>query len=172
MIPIGLSSFTMGDVDATGAIGTALTALPDTVRGTVKFATTEPSQEKYYVNNKPRPVAALNNGDIVESLVFEFYDATPDTVARFFGGASTAGTPGTDGDLYEAHTTIPNIEQSFVATTENLTILSVVRGLLAPSIDWSVNDTGVFKAKVTVLILEPELADTPAWSYMGPTAAL
>ena len=165
---IGLKTFKMGDVAEDGSMGTDLTALPDTVRGTVKFTASEPSQTKYWVNNKPRPVEALNEAEVTEQIVFEFYDATPDVIAGFFGGTSTAEVADTSGAKYSAASAIPQIKQSFEAVTKNGVTLSITRGLLAPSIEWDLNDNGIFKGKVTVLVLQPENDDADAWSYELP----
>lgn len=152
----------MGDVGAGGAMGTTLDAMPDTVRGSVQFNTTEPNVSTFHVNNKPRPVEAIVNGDTVESLTCQFYDVSADTLNKLLGGEAGTGT-------YGAHKVIPQIEQSIEITTKNGYKIEVVRALITGWIEWSLNDDGIASVKMKATVLEPTDGTSAAYTISEPS---
>ncbi len=168
---VGIKSFEMGPVGDDGDMGADLEAMPDTVRGSVQFNTTEPNVSTFHVNNKPRPVAAIVNGDVVESIVYKFYDVSAETLALIFGGEATEEEAGTSGASYASHVEIPQIEQSLRLTTKNDNKVEVVRGLITGWIEWSLNDDGIASVNMKSTILEPTDGTSKAYTITNPTPA-
>lgn len=168
---IGFKSFKMGDVGATGGMGSTLTAAPLSTKGTFKMTTSEPTVQKYYQDGKPRPVEAVVTGNIDEMIEFTFYDLNPASVVDFLGGTATAAVPGTSGAKYEASSSLENIEQSFEWESNNGVKYQIVRGLISANLDCNLGEEGIWSVKVKITILEPTDGTSKAWNYVLPTPA-
>jgi hypothetical protein len=90
----GIKSISVGTA-ATGSnmpTGVALTALPDTVKGSVSIDETEGSTTKFYVDQKFSPVKVVKTEEGELSAVAQFYDMTFANIATLKGGTgSVAG---------------------------------------------------------------------------------
>jgi len=89
----GIASVKYGTA-ATGAgnmpSGTALTAAPDTVKGSVTIDETEGSTTEFFVDQKYSPVRSVKTEEGKLSAVFQFYDMSFTNMAEFKGGTGNA----------------------------------------------------------------------------------
>ena len=153
---IGISTFKIGAIATDGSMGQTLTALPDTVKGSCKFMSTEQGVTPFYADNKMFPVEAIANGGILTTVEGALYDIDPDTLAMFLGGTATAAVPSpAAAAFYEAGTTIPQVEKSFEIVTKNGVKTEVVRMLFTSMIDWALSDEGLFTLKFKGTVLAP-----------------
>lgn len=95
----GIASVKYGTA-ATGSnmpSGTALTLLPDTVKGSVSIDETEGSVTEFFVDQKFSPVRVVKTEEGQLSAVMQFYDMTFATMAVLKGGTGNASsyTPAT-----------------------------------------------------------------------------
>lgn len=74
-----------------------LTALPDTVKGSITLEEGEGAIEKFMVDQKSDPIKVLKTEEGEVSLVAQFYDLTYATIAAIKGGTGDASgyTPST-----------------------------------------------------------------------------
>lgn len=156
---IGIDTLKIGAIGTTGGMGGTLVALPNTVKGSCKFMTAEQGVTSFFADNKPRPIEAIANGGVLETIEGTLYDITPATLVTFLGGTATAAVGPTPGPaaaaFYEAGTTIPQVEKSLEIVTKNGVKVEMVRVLITSSIDWGLGDEGIFNLKFKGTILEP-----------------
>lgn len=88
--------------------GVALTALPDTVKGSVSIDETEGSTTKFFVDQKFSPVKVVKTEEGELSAVAQFYDLTFANIAALKGGTGNASgyTPATGYTTIELATKI------------------------------------------------------------------
>ena len=72
-----------------------MTALPDTVKGSITIDETEGSVLRFYVDQKKEPVRSIKAEEGEFTLTAQFYDMTFAHLAAFKGGTAPTGTHGT-----------------------------------------------------------------------------
>jgi hypothetical protein len=82
----GITSVKYGTAATTNTMPTALTTLPDTVKGSVSIDETEGSLTNFYVDQKFSPVRQVKTEEGQLSATMQFYDMTFANVAALKGG--------------------------------------------------------------------------------------
>lgn len=91
---IGLVEILMGDIDATGAMGTVLTAVGNTVADSPAFSSTDPTFQKFNIEEQDGAVYSLTTTPATQTFKWSCYDVAPAVMQRFFGGTVIAGGGG------------------------------------------------------------------------------
>ena len=93
----GITSVKYGTAAVTNTMPTGLTALPDTVKGSVSIEETEGSKTKFFVDQQFSPVRQVKTEEGELSATMQFYDMTFATLAALKGGTGNASgyTPAT-----------------------------------------------------------------------------
>lgn len=86
----GITSVSYGTAAATNTMPTALTALPNTVKGSVSIDETEGSITKFYVDQQYSPVRQVKTEEGQLSATMQFYDMTYSGIAALKGGTGDA----------------------------------------------------------------------------------
>ena len=86
----GITSVKYGTAATTNTMPTALTTLPDTVKGSVSIDETEGSLTNFYVDQKFSPVRQVKTEEGQLSATMQFYDMTFANVAALKGGTGNA----------------------------------------------------------------------------------
>ena len=93
----GIKQVSYGTAATTNSMPTALTALPNTVKGSVTIDETEGTTTKFYVDQVFQPVKSVKTEEGELSAVMQFYDMTFTHIAALRGGTGDASsyTPAT-----------------------------------------------------------------------------
>ncbi len=91
---IGLVEILMGDILPSGAMGTALTPVGNTVADSPAFSATDPTKQDFNIEEQDGSVYSLVTSPAKETFSWSCYDVAPAVMVRFFGGTVTAGAAG------------------------------------------------------------------------------
>ena len=88
----GITSVKYGDASSSNFMpaSAAMTALPNTVKGSVSIEETEGSTTKFFVDQQYAPVRQVKTEEGELSAVMQFYDMTFATLAAIKGGTGSA----------------------------------------------------------------------------------
>lgn len=90
----------------------SMTALPDTVKGSIQLEEAEGSLQKFNVDQKVDPIKVLKTEEGELTVVMQFYDLTYATIAAIKGGTG-------DASGYAPATGFSQIEKALEITTES-----------------------------------------------------
>lgn len=87
----GVKTFKYGTPTGSNTMPAGLTALPDTVKGSVSVDETEGTFTKFYVDQKKDPIKVIKTDEGEMTVVAQFYDMTYTHLAAFKGGTAPTG---------------------------------------------------------------------------------
>lgn len=168
----GYKAFRMGAIAADGGMGTALTALGTTVKGSVTAKTSDATMKDFNIEEQAGAYESVVTAQPVLSGTLEIYDLDPDTVVKLWGGTSTVvGTGATKKKLFTPPTVFVPLEVSGELESLNGAILSVVRMQLLPVWALSFQDEELGKLTLNWAALGPKKAATTAYTLSIPDPA-
>lgn len=160
----GLVTIKLGDVANDGTMGTALTAIGDTVKDSCIFNETEATKTEFFIEESDDPVDSFTSQKGIETISWSTYNCSAQNLQRLFGGTVTGA--GTVGDPYkwQPSDNQPEIEQSIEITDRKGNKLQVVRAKLTPKKAISFQATRLGQIDIVATILAPE-ADVRKYTF-------
>lgn len=157
---------------ADGGMGTVLTAIGTTVKGSASATTSDATTKDFNIEEQSDPFESVVTGQPVLSGVLEFYDVDPDTAVKFFGGSSASSGAGANKKkVFTPPVVFVPLEVSAELESLNGAILSVVRIQLLPNWNLSFQDEELGKIVVNWKTLGPKKAATAAYTISVPDPA-
>jgi len=161
----GYKAFRMGAVAADGGMGTALTAVGTTVKGSVSAESSDATTKDFNIEEQSGAYESVVTEQPVLSGVLEIYDIDPDVAIKFFGGTSTTtGTGATKRKVFTPPVVFQPLEVSGEIESLNGAILGVVRMQLLPKWTLPFQDEELGKLTIAWKTLGPKKAATAAYT--------
>lgn len=159
----GLKAFKIGAIAADGGMGTTLTAVGTTVKGSFKVTSSEAQIKDFFIEESPDApfYSAVTEHPNLE-IEGECYDVDPATAVKLMGGTSATATGVT---TYTPPTTYNPLELSVEVTSVNGFKIQMVRVLITASFDITASSEELGKIKFKGKVLLPTKAATPAYTY-------
>ena len=110
-----VSSMRYGTPTGAATMPGTLTALPDTVKGSITVEETEGTLTRFEVDQKKDPIRVIKSAEGEFTLTAQFYDMTFTNLASFKGGSATTGTGGTFTPSVDYTTVDKALEINFVS---------------------------------------------------------
>jgi hypothetical protein len=168
----GYKAFTLGAIAGDGGMGTSLTALGTTVKGSVTATTSEATTQDFNIEEQTLPYESTVTEEPQLTGVLECYDVDPDTAVKVFGGTVTSsGTGANKLKVYSPPVPYVPIEVSGKLESKNSTILNVVRMQLLPVWNLSFKDDELGKIVINWKALAPTKAATAPYTITVPDPA-
>ncbi|WP_131535458.1 hypothetical protein [Pedobacter nototheniae] len=168
----GYKAFRIGAIAADGGMGTALTALGTTVKGSTNATTSEAQTQDFNIEEQSEAFESVVTENPQMSGVLECYDVTPATAVKVFGGtATTTGTGAAKRAVFTPPDVYNPLEVSAEIESKNGAILGVVRMQLLPVWNLSFQDGELGKIVINWKALAPTKAATPAYTLSVPDPA-
>jgi len=169
----GYKAFRIGAIAPDGGMGTALTALGTTVKGSTNATSSEATTQDFNIEEQKEAFESTVTEESQMSGVLECYDIDPDTAVKVFGG--TATSVGTGASKRKVFTppgggTSP-LEVSGEIESKNGNILAVPRMQLLPVWNLSFQDAELGKIVLNWKALGPSKANTAAYTISVPDPA-
>ncbi|NJN27153.1 MAG: hypothetical protein HC819_14835 [Cyclobacteriaceae bacterium] len=155
---IGLKSIKMGAIDAGGGMGTVLTALGVTYRGTGSFTVEDATRQEFFSeeNNFTAEETIISEPGLTQ-LKFAIINVAPDALQRVFGGTVT-------GDKWSAPRDIFEVEQSVEVITSYNVKIEIPRAKISARINWNLSRTEIAQVEITAVVLTPTLLTAAPYS--------
>lgn len=148
----------MGDIAIDGGMGTVLTALGSTFRGTANFTTEEDTITDFWSEENPiAPEESVVSEPGLKQVQWSLIDIDPANMQRVFGGEVT-------GDRWDAPRDIIELEQSIEIHTAYDVLIEIPRAKVTARIVWNLTRTEIAQVAITARILIPSKADEPPFS--------
>jgi|GEM_PF-2150959 hypothetical protein len=90
----------------------SMTALPDTVKGSVSLNESDPQVSKFRTDQKKAPIRVVKTEDGEFSVTMQFYDMTYDVLEAIKGGTSVAAVPATSPAAWQNGASFEDIEKA------------------------------------------------------------
>lgn len=165
----GLTSITVGDIEADGGMGLVLTEIfGDTVLGSATLTSTEPTREDIKIEEAADPIDTIVTDEGSWELRFSSYNLSADTLALVFGGTVTGSG---DDKVWEAPATQPTVEKSVEVRTKNGRTLQIPRMKLVGQIEWAFDKARYGQVNIIGTVLVPEKSGV-AKIKIGPTSVI
>lgn len=101
-----------------------LSALPDTVRGSISIEETEGSVLKFFVDQKKEPVRVIKAEEGEFTMTAQFYDLTFANLAAFKGGTASSGTP----QVFTPSTDYTTVDKALKITFDSGHVMDIFNG--------------------------------------------
>lgn len=150
----GLVSVKVGAIAADGGMGTSLTALGNTVAGSMQMTSEEGTTTDFNIEEQDKPVKSIIQAGATR-ITWECYDIGGETMQKLFGGTYDSGT-----DTYSAPDKVVAQELSLEITSAEGHVLSIVRASVFPTFNWSMSKDALGKIAVSATVLAPTKAAT------------
>lgn len=153
-------------------MGTSLTALGTTVKGSVSVTTSEAQTKDFPIEESSQPFDSSVTQDPVMEGTLEIYDVSPATAVKLFGGtATTTGTGATQKVVYTPPTTYVPLEVSGELESLAGAILAMVRIQLLPVWNLFFQNEELGKITLKFKVMAPTKAATAPWTLTFPDPA-
>lgn len=163
---IGLKSIKMGDIAPDGGMGTELTPLGVTYRGTAQFTTEENTTHEFWSEETAFvPEESITSEKGITQLRWNIINLEADALRRILGGTKSAVD-----QFWEAPRDIVETEQSIEVITASDVKLEIVRAKIIARFVWNLTRTDIAQVEITARVLTPLKADTPPYR-LGKIAA-
>lgn len=153
---IGLAKVEIGDVGATGAMGTTLAQLGVTLSDSAELSQADPTETDINSEENDDPEEILYEKGKT-TFKFSIIDYTPATLAKVLGGEVTTVAP----IVWKAPATVVVLEKSIKITSKSGVVFSIVRAKVAAKLTAKFSKKGVAQVDITATVMTPTLADTP-----------
>lgn len=168
----GYKSFKIGAIAGDGGMGTTLTALGTTVKGSVNATASDATTQDFFIEEQTSAFDSAITEESQLSGTVEIYDLDPDTLVKVFGGTSaTTGTGATTRKVFTPPSSYNPLEVSAELESKNGFILAVVRMQLLPVWSLDFQDEALGKVTIKWKTLAPSKADTAAYTLSVATPA-
>ncbi|WP_316851159.1 hypothetical protein [Pedobacter agri] len=168
----GYKAFRIGAIAGDGGMGTALTPLGTTVKGTTTVTTSEATTQDFNIEEQSAPFESVVTEDPQMSGTLESYDVDPDTAIKVFGGTVTSvGTGANKKKVFTPPAVYSPVEVSGEIESKNGTILAVPRMQLLPVWNLSFQDAELGKIVINWKALAPTKAATASYTISVPDPA-
>lgn len=168
----GYKAFRMGPIAVDGGMGTVLTALGTTVKGTVSVNSTDATMKDFFTEEQTDAFDSTVTGYPAMEGTLEIYDVDPDTAVKVFGGASSSsGAGATKKKIYTPPAVYTPLEVSAEIESKNTTILAMVRVQLLPQWNLFFQDEELGKIVLKFKVLGPTKAATAPYTISVPDPA-
>lgn len=153
----GLVKIEYGAIAGDGGVATTWTQISDTVPGTAKITTGEPTVENILIEETDAPIEIITKLG-VQNVLFSTRDLSADTLVAMMGGAKVAAVVGPPavGETWQAPSTAPVVELSFRVTDKKgnkwITPRVSVVGTINGQFQNTGTDTSQLDVKGTVLV--------------------
>lgn len=162
---IGLKQFLMGSIAGDGGMGTSLTQLGPTVSDTAILTNEAPTKTDFTVEEYDTPYyTQVTQGK--DTLSLSVYDVEPASLVRVLGG--TVSVDGSGNNVWEAPTTVPQIEQSVRLITQKNGTVDIPRGKVSAVKQFNFKKTALFQVDITIDVLIPEKSSVAPIKYTKP----
>lgn len=140
----------------------SLTALPDTVRGSVSVTESDPTLQRFFVDQKKGAIRVVQSEAGELEFTLQFYDMDYDILAAIKGGASVAAVPSTSAAKWTNGTTFDNIVKALQLETDSGQYFNFYNALLIATITGSGSRDGMFAVQMRII---PQLAADGSGDY-------
>jgi hypothetical protein len=157
---IGLQSLKIGDVDATGGMGTTLAALGVTLADSAELvqedgATTDINSEE---NDDPEEIIEEKGKT---TLKFSIIDYTPATLEKVLGGTVTGVG---EASVWSAPSSLEVIEKSIEIISKSNVKYEIVRARIKAKINAKFSKKGVAQIDIVATVMTPTLSTAKSLS--------
>jgi len=132
-----------------------LTALPDTVKGSIEIEETEGATQKFNVDQRADPVKILKTEESELTSKMQFYDLTYATIADIKGGTAATGS-------YTPATGFTTIEKAIQVTTDSGHVIDMYNAYVSVRL---MNGGGRDKLFSMEMMANPQLSTDLAGSW-------
>ena len=168
----GFLSFLIGPIANDGGMGTVLTAIGSTVKGSFKYATTDAVKKDFFIEESTAPFDSSTTTVPNLEGSFEVYDMDPDTIVKLYQGTvASVGTGANKTKTFTPATNYQSIEVSAKVTSLNGNILSMVRLQFDTTFNFDFNDDELSKMTIKAKTLAPNKVNTAPWVFSVPDPA-
>lgn len=168
----GYKAFRMGAIGADGGMGTVLTALGTTVKGSVNATTSDAITKDFNIEEQTEAFESVVTAQPQLSGVLEIYDVDPDIAVKLWGGTVTStGTGATKKKVFTPPVVFVPLEVSSEIESLNGAVLSIVRTQLLPKWNLSFQDEELGKLVVAWKALGAKKAATASYTLSVPDPA-
>lgn len=162
----GLKKIEAGAIAGDGDMGATLVDVGIIYKDTCDLQEEDGSTTEHYGEASDDPFLVIDKRGKM-TLKFSLVNVKPDNLVKYCGGTvTTASTI----DTWNRPKTVPNIELSFKATTQNDVIFKIPRGKVKAKINWKVAGLEVAKLDITVTALEPTKTGVDSFMVEEPAA--
>jgi len=169
---LGLLKIELADIAVDGGPGTVFTEVGNTVQGTAQLTQADGTTTDFNIEEQDDPVESIVTPG-KKTLVFSCYDMSGPNLVKFFGGTYTAYAAGPPvvHESYSPPDTTVTLEQTVRLTDKKGNKVQINRGGITAKINWSFTKDKLAQVDITVAILVPEKAGTPAMAitYADPS---
>lgn len=155
---LGLVTIKLSAIAVDGGMGISLTAIGDTVPGSLVFEEAEGTKTEMFVEELDTAVESINTPGI-ESVKWSTNNLDPDVMVKLFGGTKTIGPPLT----YEPPDTRGDIELSLEIIDKKTNKFEFVRVKIAAKKAIAFNKTALGQIDIVATVLTPTKAATKPW---------
>jgi hypothetical protein len=155
---IGLKSIRLGAIASDGGMGTSLTALGVTFRGTATLETAEGTVNDFFSEENSDPEEIIEEKGTT-TLKWSIINLDPAALARCLGGSVT-GDAGEE--KWNAPDDVPEIEQSVEIVTSFGVKVEIPRAKIRARLVWNLSRTDIAQVSITATVLRPEKASAAA----------
>lgn len=152
-----VKSVKYGTPTGTATMPGTLTALPDTVKGSVAVSETDPTVQKFFVDQKQAPVRVVDAGAGELSFVMQFYDLTYATLVIIKGGTVNTGPT-----KWMHGATFTSINLAIQVETDSGHYFNFYNAFVMSKITGNGSRDGMFAVEMTV---QPQLTTDLAGDY-------
>lgn len=138
------------------------TALPDTVKGTVAVTETDPSVQKFFVDQKQAPIRVVDSASGELSFSMQFYDMTYATLVAIKGGSAVAAVPGVSAAKWRHGATFSSIALAIEVETDSGQYFNFYNAFIIAKITGSGSRDGMFAVEMQI---QPQLAADLSGDY-------
>ncbi|GAA4338466.1 hypothetical protein GCM10023149_48450 [Mucilaginibacter gynuensis] len=168
----GYKSFKLGAIANDGGMGTVLTALGTTVKGSVNAVTSEGTTQDFFIEEQSQAYESTVTEEPQLSGVVEIYDVDPDTIVKVIPGTVTSvGSGANKKKVFTPTSPFVPLELSGELESKNGTILSVVRMQLVSVLNLQFQDAELGKITINWKALAPNKPATSAYQLSVPDPA-
>ncbi len=148
---IGLASIKMGEIAGDGGMGTVLTQVGATVADSAQITTDEGTTTDFNIEESDAPFYSIVSTSQKQTLTWSTYDVDLTTMARFYGGVVTTGTP----DTWGMPDTLPTLERSIEIIMKDGWKVEIARASINTKMQWNLKKTAMAQLDITATILKP-----------------
>lgn len=158
---LGLVNVLLGAIAGDGGMGTALTAVGDTVAGSATMTTADDTKTDFNTEESSSPVMSIVSQEGAITLTWSTFNNNVDNLVRMFGGTKVPGNGTTTGDRWEAPDSFPEIEQSVKVQWKTGGYIEIPRAKIAAKMNLSFKKDSLSQIDITATVLQPSKAATP-----------
>lgn len=169
---LGLVTIKMGAIAGDGGMGTALTALGDTVQDSAQLTSGDDTVQDFNIEEEDDPVQSIVSQKGKKTLAWSCYNVDGAQLEKFFGGTYTAyNATGPVHETWEAPAVAPTLEVSIEITDKKSNVVSIVRAQVSAKFNWSFSKSKLAQIDLSADILTPTKADTAPMTVTYPDPA-